>query len=219
MKPSAEIDKKIVFENLSHIAQAIAAPARMRILQVLSNKPSGVEELSEKIKESIANTSQHLQKLKKAGVVIDSRQGVSRTYSLTTKDFIDIFLELQELASRISPELKVAEERLCPDELLPHQSLAEIIKLVGKKRATLLDVRDYEEYESSSAPMSIFFPRDEIKKNLKLISKSKPVYVYCRGRYCALANDVVKELRKQGYKAFRLKQMAYEIQKIFKKPA
>lgn len=219
MKSSVEADKKIVFENLSRIAQALAAPARMRVIQVLSNKPSSVEEISAKIQESIANTSQHLQKLKKAGIVIDSRQGVSRNYSLVTKDFVDIFLEIQELASRLSPELQAAEERLCPDELVADQSLDEIIDLVNKKKASLLDVRDYDEYESSPAPMSIFFPRNEIKKNLKLISKGKPVYVYCRGRYCILANDVVKELRKQGYRAFRLKEMAYEIQKIFKKPA
>lgn len=219
MKSSVESDKKIVFESLSRIAQAIAAPARMRIIQILSNKPSGVEEISEKIQESIANTSQHLQKLKKVGIVIDSRQGVSRTYSLVTRDFVDIFLQIQELASRLSPELKAAEERLCPDELVADESLHDIISLVNKKKATLLDVRDYNEYEFSPAPMSIFFPRDEIKKNLKLLSKSKPVYIYCRGRYCALANNVVKELRKQGYRAFRLKEMAYEIQKKFKKPA
>ena len=107
-------DKKTAFEILSGIAHALGAPARMRIIQLLSNSSFGVEDLSLKIEESIANTSQHLQKLKKAGIVKDTRVGVSKIYSLVNTDFIEAYLELQKMASKLSPQLQEVEDRLCP---------------------------------------------------------------------------------------------------------
>lgn len=209
-------DKKTAFEILSGIAQALGAPARMRIIQLLSNSAFGVEDISLKINESIANTSQHLQKLKKAGIVKDTRVGVSKIYSLVNTDFIEAYLELQKIASKLSPQLQEVEERLCPKDLLSDLSLKQVLQQVKTKKAILLDVRDPSEFEENPAPLAVFFPRDDIKGNLKLLSKSKPVYVYCRGLYCALANTVVRDLKKRGYKAYRMKEMAHEIQKKMK---
>ena len=202
-----------VFSALSATAHAMAAPARLRIIQILSNRPSSVEDLSDRIGESIANTSQHLQKLKKAGMVEDSRAGVKRTYSLTNPNITDALLQFQSIVSQVMPTVQAAEEELCPLDLRSDLSLNKILDDVRTKKAILIDVRDKEEFEATPAPMAIYFPRDEIKKNLDLLSKKKAVYAFCRGRYCYLANDVVRDLRKLGYRAYRLREMSHEIEK------
>lgn len=199
------------FSALSAIAYAMAAPVRLRIIQILSNRPFTVEELSEWIGESVANTSQHLQKLKKAGLVADLRIGVKRAYSLADPGITDALLQFQKIASNVMPVVKIAEEELCPEELRSDRTLVEILEDVQANRAVLIDVRDKEEFEATPAPMAIFFPRDQIKKNLDLLSKKKTVYAFCRGRYCYLANDVVRDLRKRGFRAYRLREMSHEI--------
>ena len=102
---SAKEARGEVFTALSEIAHAMAAPARLRIIQILSNRSFSVEELSDWIGESIANTSQHLQKLKKAGMVADSRLGLKRTYSLTNPRITDSLLQFQKIASDTHPKV------------------------------------------------------------------------------------------------------------------
>jgi DNA-binding transcriptional ArsR family regulator len=216
VKKNVQNDKKIAFEILSSIAHALGSPARMRIIQLLSNSSFSVEDISLKINESIANTSQHLQKLKKVEIVKDTRVGVTKIYSLTNSNFIDVYLELQKVASKLSPKLKAVEDKLCPPELISELPLNQILQQVKNKKAVMIDVRDPLEFKKSAAPMAIYIPRNDIKGNLKLLPRTKPVYVYCRGLYCSLANVVVRDLKKRGYKAFRLKEMAYEIQKKLK---
>lgn len=214
MKESLNEIKEKAYAGLSDIAQALAAPARLRIVQVLSNRSSAVEELSERIGESVANTSQHLQKLRKAGLVQVSRLGVSRTYSLTNKSVVDVFLDLQKVGAMLSPQLKNAEEEFCPSELLSDVPVQEVLRAVKKGEATLIDVRDLEEFKATTAPYAIYFPREEMTKSLKLLSKKKPIFAFCRGRYCVLANEVVIQLRRRGFEAYRLREMALELQSL-----
>lgn len=199
------------FSALGSIVHAMAAPVRLRIVQILSNRPHSVEELSQRIGESIANTSQHLQKLKKAGLVADSRSGLKRTYSLVDPSVTDALIQFQKIASNLLVKVQQAEAEFCPSDLLPDQTLSEILNDVQSKKAMLIDVRDQEEFEATPAPMAHFFPRDKIQKNLESLSKKKVIYAYCRGRYCYLANDVVRDLRKRGYHAYRLREMSHEI--------
>ncbi|MBX3041143.1 MAG: metalloregulator ArsR/SmtB family transcription factor [Bdellovibrionaceae bacterium] len=201
------------FSALSALAQAMSAPARLRILQFLSNRPATVEEIGARIEESIANTSQHLQKLKHAGFVSDVKSGVKRTYSLTDSGIIDTLIQFQEIAARMKPNVRAAEETLCPPELCPDLPLSHVLEEIRREKAILIDVRDEEEFKASPAPSALSLPLAEIKKSLGLLPKKKTIYAFCRGRYCSLANDVVRELRAKGYKAYRLREMSHEIEK------
>lgn len=202
------------FLSLSHLTHALASPVRLRIIQILSNRSINVEDLSERLHESIANTSQHLQKLKKAGLVIDSKNGVQRSYSLKNPSIIEAFIQFQKIASAIVPEIRNAEESLCPSDLVTELPLKKILKDVQDNKAILLDVREKEDHESSPTSMAIFFPKEKMKANLNLLSKRKTIYAFCRGRYCYMANDIVRDLRSKGFNAFRLTEMSYEIEKL-----
>ncbi|UXR63746.1 helix-turn-helix domain-containing protein [Bdellovibrio bacteriovorus] len=191
----------------------MASPIRLRILQSLANSPSTVETLSVKSGESIANTSQHLQKMLRAGLLKCEKNGVSRIYSLANEKVLEMWLALQNLAFQLNPQIQQDEKALCPDELCTSLSLAEVLKLVKSGKAVLVDARELDDADGSPINGALHIPPADLKKNSAPIAKSKTVFVFCRGRYCTLANPLVEKLRGKGFKAFRLREMAYEIQK------
>lgn len=200
-----------IFEILGHLTQAMASPARLRILQVLSNRPSTVEILSQRSQESVANTSQHLQKLSKAGLVSCEKQGVSRVYRLANEKVVDTWLSLQTLAMAVSPSIGNEIAVVCPTELVSDSSPAEIRKLVKANEALLIDLREQIEFDTTPAPYAIHIPIENLEESLKQLPKSKTIFVFCRGNYCAMANPAVEMLRKKGYRAFRLRETSYEL--------
>lgn len=203
--------KRRIFESLGSITQSLASPARLRILHILSNKPCTVEVISEMADENIGNTSQHLQRMLRAGLVRCEKQGVRRIYSLANTKILDIWLSLQELAIEIAPQIQVDENYLSPAELCSDLELSEILKLVKLGKAVLVDSRTEEEFESSPAKGALNFPISQLSKLAANLSKSRTVFIFCRGRYCVLANQVVMSLRKKGFNAYRLKETSYQI--------
>lgn len=89
-----EIARSRIYDNVARISQSIASPIRLRIIQSLANSPRTVESLSEKTGESIANTSQHLQKMLRAGILSCQKKGVSRIYQLASPEVLKIWLTL-----------------------------------------------------------------------------------------------------------------------------
>ncbi len=205
--------KRRIFENLGSITQSLASPARLRILQILSNKPCTVEVISEMADENIGNTSQHLQRMLRSGLVSCEKQGVRRVYSLTNNKILDIWFSLQDLASEVAPQILVDENFLSPEELCSDLELSEILTLVKLGKAVLIDSRSKEEFENSPAKGAINFPASQLNNLTASLSKSKTVFIFCRGRYCVLANQAVISLRKKGFAAFRLKETSYQINK------
>jgi DNA-binding transcriptional ArsR family regulator len=203
-----------IFTNLSLITHTLAAPARLRILQNLSNRPYAVDELSDVIQKTIGNTSQHLQRMLKAGLVTCERAGVSRIYQLSNPKVLDIWLALQSLASDLNPQIKDDEIELCPPNLCAQISFDEAMIQVKNKKAILLDARSKEDIVYTPVPGAMIVNGSRINTKISEIPKSKTIYVFCRGPYCTLANPIVESLRKNDYKAFRLKENFFQINQL-----
>ncbi|MGQ9526693.1 ArsR/SmtB family transcription factor [Chloroflexus sp.] len=75
--------KDHLFQQIALITQAIANPHRLELLDLLVQTPRSVEQLAQASAMSVANTSQHLQRLKQAGLVVGERQGTTVIYRLT----------------------------------------------------------------------------------------------------------------------------------------
>jgi ArsR family transcriptional regulator len=82
------------FKTLGH-------PARIRILELLAQRPYSVGELQGEIGLESSHTSQQLAVLRRAGVVVAHKQGTSVTYSLASQDMA----ELLGVARRVLAEL------------------------------------------------------------------------------------------------------------------
>lgn len=198
-----------IYERIARMMSALSAPARLMIMHILSQGPQSVETLSQMGRLSIANTSQHLQKMMKEGIVDVSRVGVSRIYRLKTPTLLSVWEELQDLAHALDPQLDNSESQLSSPGFASQLPIPDIKSRIKKGEVILLDVRSTGEAQSTPIPHSINIPQDQLNAGLKKINKKKQIYVICRGRYCATATIAVDYLRHHGFQAFRIKESPY----------
>ncbi|OFZ02962.1 MAG: hypothetical protein A2X97_04335 [Bdellovibrionales bacterium GWA1_52_35] len=207
-----------MFTKLAHIAHVLGSPARLRIIQLLAQAPRNVEELARLGGESVANTSQHLQKMSQERLVYSTRHGLTRVYQLSSPAVLAIWESLQEFGHTLSPELVDCEQRLYDPSYRSPLSAEQIFAAVQAKKAVLLDIRDSKETSATPISGALSIPLDNLKDSLDKIkqqaAKNSPVYVVCRGRYCELATEAVEELRAAGYEAFRVLESPYKLRTL-----
>ncbi|OFZ15516.1 MAG: hypothetical protein A2X86_12720 [Bdellovibrionales bacterium GWA2_49_15] len=199
MKTSINDDSKgQLFEKVAAIAATFGSPARLKILYILAQAPRSVDSVAQMTGESIANTSQHLQKLLHEGIVCVSKQKLSRVYRLSNEVIALLIEDLFDLTEKLSPGVGAEIDKTV--------TLASIADDLQSKRAFLLDVR--EEIETGHSPVegAIALPIQILKEKAKTLHKNKTYYIVCRGRACELATEGVRILRSLGFKAFRLKE-------------
>ena len=65
----------MIYEKQVSICKAFANPIRLRILDMIAQRPYAASELQEQLAISKANLSQHMTILRAAGVIITHREG------------------------------------------------------------------------------------------------------------------------------------------------
>jgi DNA-binding transcriptional ArsR family regulator len=65
----------LIYEKQVNICKAFANPIRLRVLDLIAQRPYAASELQEELAISKANLSQHMTILKAAGVVTTHREG------------------------------------------------------------------------------------------------------------------------------------------------
>jgi len=93
--------KADLFRTLGH-------PVRIRVLELLQDRPRPVHELLAEIDVEPSNLSQQLAVLRRAGIVVSSREGGTVRYSLGTSDVADLMMA----ARRFLTDLLADQERL-----------------------------------------------------------------------------------------------------------
>jgi ArsR family transcriptional regulator len=76
-----------VFQLHADLLKALAQPRRLEIVNLLQNQELSVTEIQDMLALPQANLSQHLQVLRKQGVVVDRREGKQIFYRLAHKNF------------------------------------------------------------------------------------------------------------------------------------
>ncbi len=99
--PTLPEAKAELFRTLGH-------PVRIRVLELLQDGPRPVHELLAEIDVEASNLSQQLAVLRRAGIVVSSRDGSTVIYSLGTSDVAD----LMRAARRFLTELLGNRETL-----------------------------------------------------------------------------------------------------------
>ncbi len=197
--------KDRLYEELARIGRAFAAPRRLELLDLLAQAPRTVEDLAGLCRTSVANTSQHLQVLRAAGLVASEKEGLFVTYRLATKEVATFSLQLQSLAeSRLAEMDRVKQELFTSAADLEPVDGKELLARVRRGEVLLLDVRPAEEYAAGHLAGAISIPHDEVKRRLAELPRGRAIVAYCRGPYCVFAGEVVKLLRRRGFEATRI---------------
>ena len=197
--------KREVFVNLARVGTALSSPTRIEFLELLAQAERSVEQLATLTGTTVANTSQHLQRLRQAGLIIGRKEGLYVFYRLAGDEVV----EMLSAMSRVGEAYVAEVERIVrlyftsKDELEPIPA-KELLDRVRKGLVTVLDVRPPEEFAAGHVPGAINIPVHELEKRIKELPRRREVVAYCRGPYCLMSYDAVSVLRKKGLKARRL---------------
>src|SRR5438094_674942 len=77
--------KVALFDAFASVAQALGSGRRAEIVDLLAQGERSVEEIANEISQSVANTSQHLHVLARAGLVRSRREGTRVFYRLASE--------------------------------------------------------------------------------------------------------------------------------------
>jgi rhodanese-related sulfurtransferase len=197
--------KAALYDALADSAKALANGRRTELIDVLAQGERPVEELSEEIGQSVANTSQHLQRLLRSGLVKSRREGTRIFYSLSSP----VVHTLWQTMRRAAEEHVTGLQQLADDYLGDRSKLRTITRDQLRQRlrdgdVVVVDVRPEPEYAAGHIRGAMSIPVQNLKARLGEIPSGAEVVAYCRGPYCVYADDAVRLLTKQGISAARL---------------
>ena len=201
--------KHDLFTQFARVGKALSNANRLELLEFLAQGERSVEQLSKVAGLTVANTSQHLQQLRHAGMVACRKEGLKVYYSISGDDIITLLDALRTVAGRHVTDVQhlVNTYLTVKDELEPIPR-TELLERVRDGLVTVLDVRPAEEFAAGHVSGAINVPLQELENYLQefdnLEDENKEIIAYCRGPHCVLAFDAVARLREKGLSARRL---------------
>jgi rhodanese-related sulfurtransferase len=197
--------KAALFDALASVAQALGNGRRAEIVDVLAQGERSVEEIAGEISQSVANTSQHLRVLARAGLVRSRREGTRVFYRLASDRVGDLWAAVREVAVRQVAEVSVlADEYLGERDGVEQVTASELERRLLRGEVVVLDVRPEPEYRAGHIAGARSAPLTALASLASGLPRRKEIVAYCRGPYCVYADDAVRLLRERGLKARRL---------------
>lgn len=197
--------KKSLFEKFAQVAKAMASANRLEMLEFLAQCDYSVEDLAGVMELSVANTSQHLQQLRHAGLVTSRKDGQRVYYRLNGEDVFGLVVNLRCVAEKHLAEVDLlANTYLTSKDSMEPIPRDELMLRAIEGSIIVLDVRPSEEYTAGHLPGAISVPLSELQKRMATFDPKQEIVAYCRGPYCILAFEAVKLLRSNGFQVRRL---------------
>jgi rhodanese-related sulfurtransferase/DNA-binding MarR family transcriptional regulator len=194
-----------LLEQFAAVAKALGHGHRLALLQLLAQGERSVEALARLADLTVANASQHLQHLRRAGLVAARKDGKRVLYRLADEAVVTLMRTLRGIAERNLAEVEriVASYFRGRDQLEP-VSARELTRRMRDGLVTVVDVRPAEEFLAGHIPGALNIPVNELGRRIKELPAAQEVVAYCRGPYCVLSYEAVSLLRRRGFKARRL---------------
>jgi len=197
--------KDEIYGQLARLGKALSSGPRLEILDVLCQGPRTVEALAGQVGQSVANTSHHLQVLRRARLVDAEKHGVYVQYRLSSDDVCAFFLSMTRLAeSRLLEIKQITHDFLRSRHQLEPVDRDALVERARTGAVTVLDVRPVEEFQAGHIPGAVSVPLGELERRLADLPRDREVIAYCRGPYCVMALEAVALLRARGYRATRM---------------
>ena len=197
--------KHDLFSQFARVAKAMSNANRLELLEFLAQGERSVEALSEVSGLTVANTSQHLQNLRQAGLVTSRKQGQKVFYQISGEDVTGLLGSLRDVAERhLSDVEQLVKSYLTIKDSLEPIPAPELLQRARDGLVTVLDVRPAEEFDAGHLPNAINIPLGELEAKLDELDPEHEIVAYCRGPHCILAFEAVARLREKGMNARRL---------------
>lgn len=206
MRPMADrAAKDALFDALAEVAKALASGRRAEIVDLLAQGERSVEEVAAEIGQSVANTSHHLRAMARAGLVATRRDGTRIFYRLSSDRVAEAWAALRDVAAeQVAGVERLAEAYLGPHEGIETVGREELAARIERSEVVVLDVRPAAEYDAGHVAGARSAPMTELRAHLRSLPQDLEIVAYCRGPYCAYADEAVRVLTRRGFRARRL---------------
>jgi ArsR family transcriptional regulator len=185
--------------------RALSAPARLVILEQLAQGERAVEGVAAKTGLTVANCSQHLQHLRRAGLVTNRRAGKAVIYRLTDPRTLALMDLLRLVAERNLAQVEHILRGLSGGEDAPEPvSREDLAARLAEGSVTVLDLRPADEYAAGHIPGAVNAMLADLERIIPTLAQGTEIIAYCRGPYCIYAHQAVAALRKRGLNARRM---------------
>jgi rhodanese-related sulfurtransferase/DNA-binding MarR family transcriptional regulator len=202
---SSKTFKADLFEEFARVGKALSSGKRLQLLEYLAQGERSVDTLATMAGLSVANTSQHLQQLRQAGLASARKEGLYVFYRLSSDSVVRLLSALRSVAQEHLAEVeKLVDLYFDSRDSLEPVPAGELLERAREGVVTVVDVRPPEEYAAGHIRGAINVPLSELAKRLHELPRDREIVAYCRGPYCLLAFDAVAQLRKAGRRARRL---------------
>ncbi|WP_171962099.1 ArsR/SmtB family transcription factor [Bordetella trematum] len=205
MNAHTYIDGSGRLDPLAEVAKALGHPHRLALLELIVREERSVETLAVLTGISVANASQHLQHLKRAGCVQTRREGKQIFYLLGDGPLAAVVASLHDYAKFQRDRIRsvLTESRKKP-QAMESVSIQALLARMDSGSVVLLDVRSDGEYARRHLPGAISIPLAQLADRAGELSNTTEIVAYCDGRYCVLSSKAADILRKRGLKASQL---------------
>ena len=202
---SSQNPKLALFAQFAAVAKSLAHAHRLELLEQLAQGERSVEVLAERTGLSVANASQHLQQMRRAGIVATRREGKFVFYTLADEAVLDLMSALRRIAEQNIAEVeRVIRSYFNDRDSLEPVSREELLKQSRAGAVTVLDVRPPDEFGLGHLPGAVNIPLRELEARLGELDPTQEIVAYCRGPYCVLSYEAVAALRARGFTVRRL---------------
>ncbi len=196
--------KEHLFTQFALVGKALGSPKRLELLDLLAQGPRSVESLAAAAELGVTTCSANLQTLRQAGLVTTRREKTKVIYSLAGSDVAALYADLRAVAQVHLAETARAKQDYLGADDVEEVARAELLRRVERGRRGRARRRPAEEYAAAHLPGAISVPVEELASRLAELPADAEVVAYCRGAYCVLAHDAVRQLRAAGRSARKL---------------
>lgn len=197
--------KQAIYAEFAAVARALGHAHRLELIEHLAQGERTVETLARRSELSVANASQHLQQLRRAGLVASRREGRHVIYRLSDDAVLTLFSSLRTVAERNVAEIdRIVRSYFTDLDDLEPVSREALLARLRDGRVTVLDVRPADEFAMGHLPGALNVPLDTLEQRLQELDPDQEIVAYCRGAYCVLSFEAVAALRGRGFNVHRL---------------
>ncbi len=202
---SSKAAKRKLFGAFAGITKSVGHPTRIELLEQLAQRPQNVETLAKSCGLSVVMTSRQLQILKKVGLVTSERLGKQIRYDLAGHAIVDMLAAISAVAEQFSAEAQMT----LADHFHEYRNFASISRRdlkreLQSKNLIVIDVRTPDEFAACHIPGAINIPLEQMRRQLHLLSRERPIVAYCRSTYWGLSYKATKLLRDNQFEVRRL---------------
>lgn len=197
--------KSSLYKQLAVVTKSLSNPHRLEILDLLAQGSFSVEYIAENANMTVANASQHLQVLKKSGLVDTARDGKYIYYQLFDERVLETWRSLRQLGLSRKHEINelLEDYRKRKDQLYLISS-DQLLQKLQTNEVYLIDVRPEEEYKLGHIIKADSLPLKQLMEKIEDLPTDREIVAYCRGPLCLMADEAVSLLNKKGFNAYRL---------------